>query len=338
MLDNSSGMRLAQANLERNFPTFLTTLQSSPGGLPSLHLAVITSDMGAGDGSIASCSASGGDAGRFQYTARGTCPATNLEPGATFISDINGVRNYTGQLADVFTCIAAVGSSGCGFEQPLASIARALGADGRAAPPENQGFLRPDAFLMIVLLTDEDDCSVPAGSNLFDTTQGSTLASPLGPVTNFRCNEFGHLCHGLKPLRRAPNGSVSDLVTLDGCESAEGTGMLTPVATFVEQLVALKPDPSRVLVSAITGPAAPYTVHWRNPGTADPGGPWPEISHACTATDGSVADPAVRLTQWATAFGANGQVLSVCSDNFAPALQLLAERLNQRLPPPENMP
>ena len=101
----------------------------------------------------------------------GTCTATNLEAGATYISDDNGVKNYTGQLEDVFTCIAAVGDSGCGFEQPLASVVRALGADGRPAPPENQGFLRPDALLFIVLLTDEDDCSVPAGSNLFDTTQ-----------------------------------------------------------------------------------------------------------------------------------------------------------------------
>jgi len=333
MIDNTAG-RNVTANLERNFPTFTTTLRNAPGGLPSLHLAVITSDMGAGDGSIASCNATGGDGGRFQYTARGSCTATNLQPGATFISDINGVTNYTGNLEDVFTCIAVVGDQGCGFEQPLASVVRALGADGRPAPAENQEFLRPDAYLFVVLLTDEDDCSVPPGSNLFDTTSNTTLAAPLGPVTSFRCNEFGHLCNGVRPPRRAPTGSTSDVVTLDGCVSAEGAGLLTPVATFVQQLQALKPDPSMVLVAAIAGPAAPYTVRWAAPSPADPGGPWPRISRSCTAPDTSFADPAVRITQWVNAFGTNGLALSVCSDNFAPALQRLAELVNDRLPAP----
>ena len=207
MIDNTAGV-LVQDNLLRNFPAFISALEAIPGGLPNLHIAVITSDLGAGDGSIASCSATGGDAGRFQYTARGTCFATGLAAGATYISNVGGVPNYTGNLEDVFTCIADVGESGCGFEQPLAAVVRALGADGRPRPPENQGFLRPDAFLLIVLLTDEDDCSVPAGSALFDTTD-TTLASPLGPVTGYRCNEFGHLCNGLRPPRRAPNGSVA---------------------------------------------------------------------------------------------------------------------------------
>src|SRR5262245_24591080 len=112
MIDNTVGV-LALYNLLRNFPVFVNTLEAMPGGVPNLHIAVITSDLGAGDGSIASCDATGGDAGRFQYTARGTCVSTNLNAGATFISNIGGVPNYTGNLADVFTCIAAVGDSGC---------------------------------------------------------------------------------------------------------------------------------------------------------------------------------------------------------------------------------
>src|SRR5436190_22399685 len=63
MIDNTAG-RLVQDNLLRNFPTFVNALRAFPGGLPNLHIAVITSDLGAGDGSIAGCSATGGDAGR----------------------------------------------------------------------------------------------------------------------------------------------------------------------------------------------------------------------------------------------------------------------------------
>ena len=124
-------------------------------------------------------------------------------------------------------------------------------------------------------------------------------------MTNFRCNEFGHLCNGVKPPRLAPTGSICDVVTLDGCTSAEGAGLLTPVATFVQQIIALKADPSMVLVGAIAGTATPYVVHWKNPSVTDTG-PWPFVAHSCTASDTSFADPAVRLTQWATAFGANG--------------------------------
>ena len=189
----------------------------------------------------AGCDSTGGKNGIFQYIARGTCTATGLDPGATYISDSGTVRNYTGSLTDVFACIAALGESGCGFEQPLAAISRALGADGRPPPAENQGFLRPDAYLLVVLLSNEDDCSVPSGSPLFDTRTNTNLASVLGPPGNFRCNEFGHLCNGARPPRLAPTGSVSDTVTLAGCVPAEGDGLLTPVATFVAQLRSLKP-------------------------------------------------------------------------------------------------
>src|SRR5262245_40053911 len=75
LIDDSSSMRLLQDNLIRNFPTFITRLQDPPG-LPNVHIAVASQDMGAGDGSIASCNATGGKAGIFQYTARGACTAT----------------------------------------------------------------------------------------------------------------------------------------------------------------------------------------------------------------------------------------------------------------------
>ena len=39
------------------------------------------------------------------------------------------MKNYTGNLEDVFTCIAALGESGCGFEHQFAAITRALGVE-----------------------------------------------------------------------------------------------------------------------------------------------------------------------------------------------------------------
>ena len=50
LIDDSAFMRLPQMNLERNFPAFVAALDALPGGRPNLHIAVVSSDMGAGDG------------------------------------------------------------------------------------------------------------------------------------------------------------------------------------------------------------------------------------------------------------------------------------------------
>jgi len=339
LVDDSSSMRLSQANLERNFPTFMTTLQNAPQGLPNLHVAVISSDMGAGDGSVASCDATGGKNGIFQYTPRGSCATNPLMAGNTYIIDSGGQKNYTGALADAFTCIAALGETGCGFEHQFASILRALGADGRAAPAENQGFLRPEAYLAIVLITNEDDCSASPGVPLFDTGSNTNIMSQLGPPANFRCNEFGHMCDGMHPSRSAPNNDVAATVTYNNCTSNDTEGYLLSVVDTANRIKGLKPDPSQVIVAAITGPATPYTVNWKAPSTADTSCgaascPWPVIAHSCTAPDTSFADPGVRVGEFVKEFGANGLVLPICSDNFAPSLQRIGDLINASLQPP----
>src|SRR5262249_59114045 len=90
----------------------------------------------------------------------------------------------------------------------LAAVERALGPN---APSGNAGFLRDYAFLGIVLITDEDDCSAPADSQLFDPSQNSN-ADPLGPLASFRCTEFGILCGGQSPPRLAA-GPLSNCVS-----------------------------------------------------------------------------------------------------------------------------
>src|SRR6185436_14894977 len=243
---------------------------------PNLHLAIVSSDMGAGDGSVASCDSNNGKNGIFQYTPRGTCTASGLNTGATFISDSGGVKNYTGTLESVFGCIAPLGEMGCGFEHQFAAITRALGVDGRgSAPAENQGFLRPGADLAIVLVTNEDDCSaIPTASPgdgpngrvpLFDTGSNTNMASQLGPPANFRCNEFGHLCRNdditpaAAPARSAPPNDVNAMVSYASCTSNDNLYLLSVVDT-ANRLKTLKTDPNKVIVAAITGPAAPYVV------------------------------------------------------------------------------
>jgi hypothetical protein len=358
MVDNSSSMSNLQNNLRQNFPNFMTRLKDPPG-LPNIHVAVVSSDMGAynpaGSGVIDGCSSAGpggyaGNNGVFQYSvgpkATG-CTATGLNPGATFISDIGGVKNYTGNLEDVFSCIAALGDGGCGFEHQFASVLRALGADDLGpAPLENQGFLREGAYLVVVFITNEDDCSAPVGVPLFDTTNNRILTDQLGPLpTGFRCNEFGHVCKmgggaAMHPSRYAPGNDATAMVTYDSCESNETEGFLVGVEDTVRRLRAVKGgNPEQVLVAAITGPATPYTVFWKpsNPNDTSCGAQscgWPAISHSCGTDATDHADPAIRVLQLVDRFGENGLKLSICDASFAPALDRIATLINQKLQPP----
>jgi hypothetical protein len=338
MVDNSSSMQLSQTNLVNNFPKFTDALKALPGGLPNIHIAVISQDMGAGDGSIEGCDSTGGNQGIFQYIARGTCTSTTLQIGNTYISNIGGAANYSAtDISTVFSCIAALGETGCGFERPFTSILRALGADGNPVPAENQGFLRSDALLAIVMITNEDDCSARPGIMLYDTNSNLMLTSALGPPQNYRCNEFGHVCNGAKPPRMAPNNDVNATVNLDNCTSSECDGSLVPVSEFVARIKALKTAPgSEVLFAAISGPETPYGVHWKNSSVADTSCgqsscPWPEINHSCMASDGSFADPGVRIADAVSAFGVNGFASSICDADFGPPLQAIATRIGTLL-------
>ena len=172
MVDDSPGMSVLQSKLTQSISAYFDALAALPGGLPNLHVGVVSSSMGAGrNPSIDHCP-QGGDQGIFHTKPLGGAPCTkaSLVPGQNFIINVNGMANYTGEIADVLSCIAQLGVGGCGFEHQLESVLRALGADGAPAPPQNANFLRPDAFLQVVLLTDEDDCSAPPDSDLFDSS------------------------------------------------------------------------------------------------------------------------------------------------------------------------
>jgi len=357
MVDNSSEMTEMQQKLVAQLPAFVHALENLPGGLPDVHIAVVSSDMGApGDSTTSIQCTTAGDQGKFQFAPHGTCTASGLAPGATFISNVGGVANYTGALDQTLSCIALLGSNGCGFEHQLASVARALGADGAPPPLQNAGFLRPEAELAIFLLTNEDDCSAPADTALYSLNGApQSLTNPLGPIQNYRCNQFGHLCQdptGSQPGLLPPpldvpldaTGNPPEL-TLTGCVSNDGPGgMLTPLVTFVNQIKALKPDPSRIVVGAITGPPTPYAVAWIpafSPPSGTTGQLWPFTMHSCggggyglnpagqMSTDGSFGDPGVRVQQWVQAFG--GVTGSVCDGSYGAALGSFAAEIAQHL-------
>jgi len=287
--------------------------------------------MGAGDGSIAGCNAQGGDRGALQVAPRGACSDTGLDPSAAFIAlrtEANGTRttNYgAAGLSEVFGCIALLGEAGCGFEQPFSSVRHAL--DPALAVDANAGFLRRDAFLGVVMISNEDDCSAAAGVPLFDTSDGATATSALGPPTNFRCNEFGHLGNVNGSLQRPPRTATGEL---GGCQSNDRDGYLESVASFIAFLRGLKSDPAKISVASVAGPPTPYQVNLRaSPISGD--APWPEIGHSCAGAGGIFADPAVRLNQLTDTLGPYGHFETICGDSMATPLSHVATMMTRPL-------
>src|SRR5215831_15612659 len=74
MIDNSSSMTELQMKMLAQDPSFMTVLQNLSNGLPNIHIAVVSSDMGApGDATSSIGCTTAGDDGVFQVAPRGSC-------------------------------------------------------------------------------------------------------------------------------------------------------------------------------------------------------------------------------------------------------------------------
>ncbi|MEZ4411044.1 MAG: hypothetical protein R3A52_31875 [Polyangiales bacterium] len=185
MVDNSNSMRDNQTTLARQFDVLMETLLSPSGAtraVDSLHVGVVSSDLGTPGSTVPSCVNSDvGDDGllnpiRNGQSLRGHQPWATAAPGArpprctmdpnqypNFMEFDANTTNATAFRED-FVCNSLLSVGGCGLEQQLESAYRALvRRDARARPGNrdpNAGFVRDGAVLGVFLLTDEDDGSV----------------------------------------------------------------------------------------------------------------------------------------------------------------------------------
>jgi hypothetical protein len=189
VIDNSASMADEQANLAQNFPKFIALLQQFRDGQVDFRIGVTTTAFPA---SVLSF--------QIQSGAQGALLQTSDMPQRWLTSD-------DPQLTKHFETLATVGTNGAGDEQPL-KAARASVVD-RVADGTNAGFLRDDALLAMVIITDEDDQStdgtgpldpgnpIPISSFLksFDEVKGGrthwTAAVIAGPVAPSCTSRFG---------------------------------------------------------------------------------------------------------------------------------------------------
>ncbi|NOY92836.1 MAG: hypothetical protein GXP55_16750 [Deltaproteobacteria bacterium] len=323
MVDNSNSMSEEQASLVAELPRMAQALATGDldgdgvqdvSAARSIHVGVVSSDMGTGGYLVPTCTESNfGDDGVLQ--TRGNTGIAGCVPSyPSFLAwDTDAADFDVSASAADFTCMASIGTGGCGFEQPLAATLKAvtpssspltftMGTRGHG-DLENTGFLRPGATLAVILMTDEDDCSA-ADPDLFDQSS-ARYAGDL----NLRCFEYP--------------------------EALQSTDR------YVDGLLALKDDPSRVVFATISGvptdlEGASFTDVLADPRmqqAPDPSMP-SRLTPSCSVPGRGIAFPPVRLVQTARSLrraGASAYVGSICQADFSSVVEGILEHTARSL-------
>lgn len=267
VIDNSGSMAKKQMALAATYGDLIRIFEHVD---LDYHIGFVNTDVGSWVGSeqpwtmsTGACDSFAGDDGALQATSclvrkngsataaaacSALCPDRRFVPtdGTSFLSGHHGFHNVpvakeidpmTGRSVDrgpeyALRCMGLLGDGGCGLSSPLEAMKRAL--DGHR--PESLGFLRSDATLVVILVSDKDDCSVQASrrSENNPVTRNCTTPDPEAPADcfepAFRCLARNLRC--TEPLNVAGSKSA--------CQQ-RADSYLEPVEKYVDFLRTLKP-------------------------------------------------------------------------------------------------
>jgi hypothetical protein len=315
-VDDSGSTSHFQQSLMDAFPVLVESLVID-GELANLHIGVTTSDLGtlgsldpATPGPSVGQVGQGGCAGVGKDGALTTSGAAIT--GNFLIDESDGAggrtRNYQGTLAATFRFMLSVGATGCGFEQPLAATRRAL------TRPQSAGFVRPDASLAIIMIADEDDCSVRDAAGFFSPDE-----TVLGTLQSYRCTHFGLTCYE----------GLDDVGAKAGCVPREDSQFVEGVEPFVEFFASLKP-PEKLVFGGIFGDPAPVNIETR----VINGSSQLALAHSCfwnLSTGVANADPAVRMAALVDHFESRGVSTTVCQDDLSSNVRAIGLAIKRSL-------
>ena len=323
LVDNSGSMKQEQDALTARFPELIRELidpaiDPETGRLThppveDLNLGVISSDMGvAGRTDVNTCQANPvvGDNGCFRTTPSAVVPGCGSSYTGFLSRNPDNADGYDAdRMAQDFTCLATLGTNGCGFEQQLKALRQALTVNAGPAGC-NRGFLRDDSLLGLIIVSDEDDCSVdPAHPEMFDPD-----AAGLGHL-NIRCAHHPELVErvadyvaAFRALRANPDRLVLGLIVGVPLDADVCTGAGNELAGCL----------GLSAMQAVENPARPG-----------------ELVPSCdtTATTGmGLAFPPRRFVELAQAFGDGAYVDSICKSDWTDAIRGITRKLVTHLP------
>jgi len=202
--------------------------------------------------------------------------------------------------------MARVGDGGCGYEQPF-KVARLALSGGM---PGSAGFLRDEALLLVVFVTDEDDCS--ATSSALFSDEYADACSELGTLTSYRCFEHGVRCHDGKGSRAFGERR--------NCRPDDSSPYVESVTAFADSLKRVKKHPGQVIVAGIYGKPNQITAI---PDERVTSHKTPRLANVCGdgGAEGSGATPAVRMNALLAEFGGRASQSSICDEELSWAMR-----------------
>jgi hypothetical protein len=350
VIDNSGSMGEEQANLVAALDPFLGALTDV-----DLRIAVTTTDNG-----NPWCQGTGPEGGRFvasQCRSRlsdfifqgptevdATTACTDYCPASLdgwsgpaspwYERQADGTTNVGNiEFADAVRCGLPQGINGCGFEQQLESMYKAL---ARADAPQEAefGFVDPGGLVAVILVTDEVDCStdneadtifLPDGDRTF-WSMPEGQASPTSAV----CWNAGVECSG------GP-GTYDEChsVSLDALGNAvpDDEGVMRPLPRYTERLA----DSGAIAYGIVGVPSGGAAIVYRDAPGGTPNDPNFQVNFGigpgCTSTVAEAVPP-VRLRELVEGSPASaGALYSVCDLDWSSTLAAIATDILAWLPP-----
>ncbi|MEX1366430.1 MAG: hypothetical protein AB1Z98_25120 [Nannocystaceae bacterium] len=146
IIDSSGSMGDDQDNLVANFPAFITGIQSVLESVDEYQVGIVTTDQYGPN--VPGCHQLSSLVARTGGADSSNAECGPFAAGHNFMTELD-------DLASEFTCAADVGTSGDFSERPMEAMIGAV-QQVQGGPGEcNEGFLRPDSLLVVVIITDE---------------------------------------------------------------------------------------------------------------------------------------------------------------------------------------
>jgi len=248
------------------------------------------------------CAGIGADTGVGACHTDGSTEIACPELGGAWAETADG--DPDGAFALRAACLAQQGTTGCSFEQPLAAAATAL------ERPDQREFVDLMHLLVVVVVSDEDDCSIEDAAGLFSEIE---IASTQSKAPDFACAEHAEplvdVEHHYEMFvdAKSPNSVVFVAIAgvpYEGDEADECQGYGDEIGECLEQ------DAMQIVAEG-------------------PGDDARDYRPACTRSDGSGevarAYPGRRYVELANgSFGNMSFVYSICNPDWSPALEIVA--------------
>ena len=234
-------------------------------------------------------------------------------------------------MSDALACSLPMGINGCGFENPLEAMRLAT---TRSESPDaaEHGFIRTDAHLVVIFVTDEADCSAnPTHETTVFGEEGvgnqvfwSLPEVQLSP-TSAVCWNAGVECSGSGTP--AYDSCVVSDKAVDGSDATSAAeAVIYPLARYSQRLDAIratKDENAGVFIFGILGVPDPYSgpediVYADGPNGAEPTSFQANFGIGAGCSQGDIeAVPPVRMLEF-TDTGDQGGVglFSICADSY----------------------